>query len=153
VSSIIRHPKDFWAGLLFIAFGGGAVLISSEYPMGTAGRMGPGYFPTVLGWLLVLIGVITAGRSFFVKGEPIGKLVIREIAIVMSAVVLFGFTVRDAGLVPAVFILVLLSSYASSKFRLVPMLGMAAGSAVFCWIAFVYLLGLPLQAFGPWFGF
>ena len=153
MSSIIRHPKDFWAGILFIAFGIGAVLISSDYPMGTAGRMGPGYFPMVLGGLLVLIGLITLGRSFFIKGEPIGKVPVKEIILVMAAVLLFAFTVRGAGLVPAVFVLILLSSYASSKFRLFPMLAMATGSAVFCWIAFVYLLGLPLQAFGTWFGF
>jgi hypothetical protein len=153
VSSIIRHPKDFWAGILFIAFGGGAVLISSDYPIGTAGRMGPGYFPVVLGSLLVLIGLITLGRSFFTKGEPIGKLAIKETVLVIAGILLFGFTVRDAGIVPAVFLVILVSSLASAKFRLLPMLIMAAGSALFCWLAFVYFLGLPLQAFGPWFGY
>lgn len=153
MSSIIRHPRDFWAGILFIVFGGGAVLISSEYPMGTAGRMGPGYFPVVLGSMLVLIGLIALGRSFVLKGEPVGRLVIKEIILVLAAVCLFGFTVRGGGIIPAVFLLVLISSYASAKFRLIPMMIMAAGSAVFCWVAFVYLLGLPLQAFGYWFGF
>ena len=153
MSSIIRHPKDFWAGILFIAFGVGAVLISSEYPMGTAGRMGPGYFPVVLGSLLGLIGLITLLRSFFLRGEPLGKLVIKETMLVLTGVCLFGFMVRGAGIIPAVFLLVLISSYASPKFRMVPMVSMAAGSALFCWLAFVYLLGLPLQAFGFWFGF
>lgn len=153
MSSIIRHPKDFWAGILFIVFGGGAVLISSAYPMGTAGRMGPGYFPTVLGGLLILIGLVTLGRSFFTKGEPVGKLAIKETVLVVAGILLFGFSVRGAGIIPAVFAVVLISSFASTKFRLPPMLLMAAGSALFCWIAFVYLLGLPLQAFGSWFGF
>lgn len=153
MSSIIRHPKDFWAGILFVAFGGGAVLISSEYPMGTAGRMGPGYFPTVLGGLLILIGLITLGRSFFTTGEPVGKLAIKETIFVIAGILLFGFTVRGAGIVPAVFLVIMMSSLASTKFRLVPMLIMAAGSSLFCWIAFAYLLGLPLQAFGSWFGF
>lgn len=152
MSSFIRHPKDFWSGILFIAFGAGAVLISSEYPMGTAGRMGPGYFPTVLGWLLIAIGAITLGRSFFSVGESIGRLVLKEIVLVTTAIVLFGVTVRGAGLMPSVFMLVMLTSLASVKFRLVPMLLMAVGSAVFCWVVFIYLLGLPLQAFGPWFG-
>lgn len=153
MSSIIRHPKDFWSGILFIVAGGAAVLISSEYPMGTAGRMGPGYFPTVLGGILVIIGLITLGRSFFIQGEPLGKLVIKELALVMAAIVIFGFIVRGAGIMPSVFVLVMLSSLASIRFRLLPMLAMAIGSSIFCWVVFVYFLGLPLQAFGSWFGF
>ena len=55
----IRSPKDFWAGILFIAFGTAAIAIAVNYPVGTAGRMGPGYFPRGLGILLILIGVRT----------------------------------------------------------------------------------------------
>lgn len=153
MSSIIRHPKDFWSGILFIAFGLGAVWLSWDYPMGKAGRMGPGYFPIVLGWLLAAIGAATLARSFFSTGEPIGKLAFKQLLIVISAIVVFGFIVRGAGIMPAVFLLVMISSFASTKFGWIPMLSMAVGSAVFCWVVFVYLLGLPLQAFGSWFGF
>lgn len=152
VSSIIRNPKDFWSGVLFIAFGGGTVLISSEYPMGTAGRMGPGYFPTVLGYLLAAIGLVSLIRSFINHGESIGRIPVKEIILIMTGVVIFGATVRDAGIIPAVFVLVMISGFASSKFRWLPMLAMAVGSAIFCWVVFVYALGLPLQPFGPWFG-
>lgn len=152
MSSIIRNPKDFWSGLLFIAFGGGAVLISSDYPMGTAGRMGPGYFPTVLGWLLVVIGLIPLVRSFINPGEPMGRVVVKEIILIMTGIVIFGLSVRGAGIIPSVFVLVMISGFASSKFRWLPMLAMAVGSAIFCWLVFVYALGLPLQPFGPWFG-
>ncbi len=152
MSSIIRNPKDFWAGLLFIAFGGGAVLLSTDYPMGTAGRMGPGYFPTVLGWILVVIGLVPLVRSFINPGEPMGRLVIKETILIMTAIVIFGSTVRGAGIIPSVFVLVMLSGFASSKFRWISMLMMAVGSSIFCWAVFVYALGLPLQPFGPWFG-
>lgn len=154
MSSIIRNPKDFWSGILFIVFGLGAVWLSWDYPMGKAGRMGPGYFPTMLGWLLAAIGGATLVRSFFSKkGEPIGKLAVKETLIVISGIVLFGVIVRDAGIMPAVFLLVVISSLASTKFGWIPVLAMATGSAVFCWVVFVYLLGLPLKAFGSWFGF
>lgn len=121
--------------------------------MGTAGRMGPGYFPTVLGGLLALIGVICLIRSFFSTGEAVGKVPVKEIILVIVGVLMFGLTVRGAGMIPAVFILVLISSLAGFSFRLLPTLYMATGSAAFCWLVFVYLLGLPIQAFGSWFGF
>ena len=56
--AFIRHPKDFYAGLLFIAFGVAAIVIGSNYALGTAARMGPGYFPRILGILLVTLGAI-----------------------------------------------------------------------------------------------
>ena len=52
--SLIRHPKDFYSGLIFIGFGLAAIIIGSNYAMGTAARMGPGYFPRILGILLQL---------------------------------------------------------------------------------------------------
>ena len=54
--AFIRHPKDFFAGVLFIAFGLGAIIVGSNYTLGTAARMGPGYFPRILGGLLVRAG-------------------------------------------------------------------------------------------------
>ena len=54
--AMIRHPKDFYAGLLFVGFGVAAIVIGSNYPLGTAARMGPGYFPRMLGILLIVLG-------------------------------------------------------------------------------------------------
>ena len=55
--ALIRNPKDFWAGVLFVAFGTAAIVIAPSYPLGTAARMGPGYFPRMLGILLIVLGV------------------------------------------------------------------------------------------------
>src|SRR5258706_15523582 len=63
----ITNGKDFWAGLMFIAFGGAFMYVSSNYPMGTAVRMGPAYFPTVLGGMLVALGAIVLFRAFVSK--------------------------------------------------------------------------------------
>ena len=64
-----RNPKDFWTGLIYICFGSSAILIAREYGMGTAVKMGPAYFPTILGGLLVGIGAISVIRSFVVRGD------------------------------------------------------------------------------------
>jgi hypothetical protein len=153
VPTFIRHPKDFWTGIIFLFFGLAAVYLGQDYKMGTAGRMGPAYFPTILGTLLAVIGLVGVIRSGMHSGEAIGKFYIRELVLVLSAVLLFGFLVRGAGLVPSVLVLVLLSAYASPKFTWGPSLLLAVGLAVFCVVVFVKLLGLPMPVFGPWLGF
>jgi hypothetical protein len=120
--------------------------------MGTAGRMGPAYFPSVLGGLLSLVGAASLIRSFFREGEPIGRLYWRELALVLVAVLLFGFLVRDAGLIPATLVLIMISSYAGQKFNLAKAIALAIGAALFAVGLFVKLLGLPMPMFGPWFG-
>ena len=150
--TFIRHPKDFWTGFIFLLFGLAAVYIGQDYPMGTAGRMGPAYFPTILGGMLALIGLTALVRSCVRPGEAIGKFHIREIVLILSAILLFGALMRGAGLVPAVLVLVLLSAYASPKFTWKASLLIALGLAVFSVVVFVKLLGLPMPIFGPWFG-
>lgn len=151
--SFIRHPKDFWTGIIFLVIGLAAIVIGRDYPMGTAGRMGPAYFPTVLGGLLALIGLIGVIRSFLRPGEAIGKFYIKEIILILLAVLLFGFLMRGAGLVPAALVLVLMSAYASPKFTWGASVLLAIGLAVFAVLLFVKLLGLPMPILGPWLGF
>lgn len=151
--TFIRHPKDFWTGIIFLFFGVSAVYIGSDYPMGSAGRMGPAYFPTVLGYLLTVIGLIAVVRSFIRPGEAIGKFYVKELILILSAVLLFGFLMRGAGLVPAVLVLVIMSAYASDKFNLKHTVLLASGLAIFAVVVFVKLLGLPMPILGPWFGF
>lgn len=121
--------------------------------MGTAGRMGPAYFPTILGSLLALIGAVGIARSFVRQGEAVGKFYVKELVLVLVAVLLFGLLMRGAGLVPAVLVLVLMAAYASPKFELIPTLLLAAGLAGFSVLVFVKLLGLPMPILGPWLGF
>lgn len=153
MTTSIRHPKDFWIGIIFLFFGLAAILIGRDYTMGSAGRMGPAYFPTILGGLLTVVGAIGAVRAFLRKGEAIGRFHIRELLLILTAVILFGVLMRGAGLVPAVLVLVVLSAWASPKFRWREALLLAAGLAAFSVLVFAKLLGLPMQAFGPWFGF
>ena len=151
--SFIRHPKDFWTGIIFLVIGLAAVIIGRDYTMGTAGRMGPAYFPTVLGGLLSLIGLAAVVRSFFREaGEPIGKFAVKETILILSGVILFAFLIRGAGMVVSVIAIVLMSAFASSKFKWKSGILLAAGLALFAIVVFIKLLGLPIAIFGPWFG-
>lgn len=150
--SFIRNPKDFWTALIYIAIGLGSVFLARDYGMGTALRMGPGYFPSVLAGILTLIGIVSLVRSFVRPGEPVGAFALRAMALVLGATLLTGFLVRNAGLVVALPLLVLISAYASIKFRLPAALALAVGLTVFCVLVFVKGLGIPLPVFGPWFG-
>ena len=85
MTSRIRNPKDFWAGIIYIAFGLSAIVIGREYGLGTALRMGPAYFPTVLGGLLTLIGAISVIRSFLTPGEPVGSLAFKPMLFIVVA--------------------------------------------------------------------
>jgi len=149
---MIRSEKEFWAGLIYIFFGASAIIVGRDYAMGTAFRMGPAYFPTILGGLLVLIGVVAVIRSFVVAGAPIGRFAIRGLLFVSVSIFLFGFLVRGLGLAVALPVLVIVSAYASTKFRWGPMLIMAIGVMVFCVVLFLKGLGIPLPALGPWLG-
>ena len=149
---MIRSTKDFWTGLIYIFFGSSAVLIARDYGMGTALRMGPGYFPTVLGILLALIGLISLVRSFIETGSPIGALAFKGLFLVVGSTLVFGLIVRGAGLAVALPVLVIMSAYASVRFRWGPSLVLAAGLTVFCVLVFLKGLGVPLPILGSWFG-
>jgi hypothetical protein len=114
--------------------------------------MGPAYFPTTLGSLLLLIGVASLVRSFFVRGEPIGAIAWKGMFLVTLATVLFGVLLRPAGLVLALAALILASAAASIKFRFDwKALAMMGGLIVFCGLVFVKGLGLPVSLLGTWF--
>ena len=149
---MIRSTKDFWAGLIYILFGSSAIFIARDYAMGSAFRMGPAYFPTLLSALLILIGAISVIRSFIVLGTPIGAFVFKGLSVVTVSVVVFGLIVRGAGLAIALPLLVIISAYASSRFRWRPTLLMAAGLTLFCVFVFLKGLGIPLPIIGPWLG-
>jgi putative tricarboxylic transport membrane protein len=149
---VIRSTKDFWSGVLYIFFGTGALLVGRDYAMGTALRMGPAYFPSLLGALLILIGAISVIRSFFVQGTPIGAFALKQLAFVVGSVILFGAIVRGAGLAIALPLLAIVSARASARFRWTASIVMAAGLTVFCILVFLKGLGVPLPLIGNWFG-
>jgi hypothetical protein len=153
MARVIRSPRDFWAGVLYIAFGGAAVLMARDYGMGSGARMGPAYFPTVLGSLLFLIGAASIARSFVVRGEPVGAIAWKGLILVTAGTVLFGALLRPAGMIAAIAVLVLVSAAASAKFRLEwKALALMVLLIAFCALVFVRGLGMNVPLVGPWLG-
>ena len=148
----IRHPKDFWSGLLFLGVGGAAVLLAQKYPLGNAFKMGPGYFPTVLGGLLMLVGVAAMLRSLNRGGTAIEPFHWRLVVFVLGATMLFGLLVRNAGLAVAVPAVVIVSAAASVHFKWRVAVMLAAGLALMSVLLFIKGLGLPIPVIGPWLG-
>jgi hypothetical protein len=148
----IRNPRDFWSGLIFGAAGVAAVVLGRESPMGTATKMGPGYFPTVLGMLLGLVGLALVVRAFLTRGDPIRGFALRALVLILGAIVLFGLVLRGAGMVAALIGLVLMSAAASRLVLWRPAIVLAVGLAGFSALIFVKLLGLPIPLMGRWFG-
>lgn len=149
---MIRSTKDFWTGIIYLFFGSGAIFLARDYGMGTATKMGPAYFPSILGGLLIIIGFISLIKSFLRTGTPIGKFAFKGLALVLVSTVLFGLLVRRTGLILALPLLVLISAYASNEFKWGPAILMAVGLAVFCILVFLKGLGIPMPVIGPWLG-
>lgn len=147
-----RNPKDLYAGLIYVAIGLAAIVMGRELPMGTALQMGPAYFPSVLGGLLAFIGLASLVRSFVRTGEPIQSFAWRPLLIIVVSTVVFGLLLRGAGLIVALPLFVVMTSFASANFRWIPSLVLAAAVTVFCAGVFVYGLGVPLRLIGRWFG-
>ena len=140
----IRSPKDFWAGLIFVAIGAAFIALASQYRLGTMHRMGPAMFPILVGALLALLGAVIALRSFALDGEPVSRFYARPLGVSLLAIVLFGAALQWLGLVAAVAVLVLVGAYASREVRLLENVALAAVMIVFSVAVFVWLLGLPL---------
>jgi hypothetical protein len=146
----VRHPKDFWSGMIFtvgaVAFG----VIAQDYELGTATRMGAGFFPTMLAVLLAIIGVATIARSLVVEGEPIRGFAVKGTLLVLGGAILFGILARGAGMAVALPVAILVSAYASIHFRWRSAILLTVALTVFSILVFVHALGLPIPIIGRW---
>ena len=150
--SFIRDPKDFLSGLMFLGFGGSAIFLGQDYEMGKAIRMGPGYFPVLLGGLLCLVGAACVLRALVWPGEPVGRLAFKPLLLVVVSTLVFGLLLRNAGLIAALSVSILLSALASSKFSSKATVLTIVGLSLFCYLVFLKGLGLPIPILGPWLG-
>ncbi|MTH79738.1 tripartite tricarboxylate transporter TctB family protein [Paracoccus aestuariivivens] len=147
------QSKDFWAGSVYVAIGLAALVIAQDYKMGTAARMGAGYFPTVLSGILILIGLASILRSFTSKGEAVGRIQLRPLILVVGSTLIFAASVRFLGTLIAVPLMCLLAASASRLFRIsLPALGALALLTAFCVLVFQMGLGVPLPILGSLFG-
>ncbi|HMR33343.1 MAG TPA: tripartite tricarboxylate transporter TctB family protein [Geminicoccaceae bacterium] len=148
----IRHPVNLLAGLFFLAAGAAVLLISRDYPMGTARTMGPGYFPMVLGGLTVLTALVLIGSGLFGTPEAWpSRPAVKSSALVLGGTLLFALLLKPAGLVVASIVLVLVGGAASVEARPVPLLALALGLAIGSVVVFVHGLGQSMPVLGTWF--
>jgi Tripartite tricarboxylate transporter TctB family len=143
VTPSIRNPRDFCAGALFIAIGVATILLGARYTLGTAARMGPGYFPRILGILMIVLGAILALRALRMPGPRIPAFHWRPTVIVLGSVVLFGAIVRPVGVALSTVILIVASSSASREFR--PREALLVGVLLAALAVGVFVVGLQLQ--------
>ncbi len=145
----IKSQEDFWAGMMFIGFGLTAIVVATDYPMGSAMRMGPGYFPTYLGAIMIVLGAIISFRSTKVQGEGIRAFGWRGLILLSLAFFSYGLMIDnfDLGFIPSIASVVFLSALAGREFRLVETLILVAVLAIGTTALFIWGLGLPYPLF------
>lgn len=143
----IKKQEDFWSGLMFIAFGIIAIVISGDYPMGSAMRMGPGYFPRSLGIITAMLGLIITLTAFRTEGPKIKPFAWRGVIMLSLGFLIFGWAIEHVGFVPALLPLILCSALAGKEFKTREALIMSAVLITGCVALFIYLLELPFPLF------
>ena len=144
----VKDPKDFWSGILFAAFGCAGLWFGRDYIVGTAARMGPGYFPLLMSLALVGLGGFLLVRSLVIAGDPIERSALRPQLLILTAIVIFGITIERLGLAAAVAAVALISGFAARDVRWFERLLLAVGLAAACVVLFVYFLGQPIPVWG-----
>ncbi len=142
-----RTNKDFWAGVMFIVFGLLAVGIARSYPFGSTLAMGPGYFPIVLGWLLVCFGVVVMVRGLRRSERIVWVWSLRGLIILPIVIVAFGLLIERVGFVPSLAFVVIGSAAAGSQFRWGEVLLLTAGLVFLMVVIFIWGLQLPYPLF------
>jgi hypothetical protein len=147
----LRGNKDFLAGLLFLFLGGFAVAVASNYPMGSTMRMGPGYFPTVLGGILCLFGVAVLIRGIRSGAQVNGDWGWKPLGLITLSILLFGALVDRLGIIPALVAMFFAAAAAGREFRFKEVLLLTVVMGAFALGVFVYGLKLPYPLFpGVW---
>jgi hypothetical protein len=139
----IRHPKDFWSGVLFVAIGAFALVYGSKYTLGTAARMGPGYFPRILGILLVVLGGLILIRGLRTQGPGVPRWRLRPTLLVIGGVIVFGHVVQWLGIAISTVLLIVVASAASHEFR--PKEAIISGVLLAALASLVFIVGLGVQ--------
>ena len=152
----IKSQRDFFAGLMFTLVGIGFAWGASTYNVGNGARMGPGYFPLMLGIVMALIGagIMFTGLSVETEdGEPIGKWAWKQIVFIIGANLAFGVLLGGLpsiglpamGMIIAIYALVVISSLAGNEFNLPKVLILATVLAIGSYVAFIWALKLQIQ--------
>ena len=145
----VTSPVDFYAGLHFIVVGLVAIYLSKDYPMGSALRMGPGYFPTWLGGIMSVLGFIVFATSFKIKGQGTGEWALRPLFVLCLSIVFFGLCLDqfELGFVPALVLLIVGCALAHEDVHWVETIILSIFLTMGCVGLFIYVIGLPYRLF------
>ena len=132
-----------WSGLMFTGFGALALILGSKLAVGTAIRMGPGYVPRMLSYILIGLGIVIVVRAVIAPGETIERLRWRPITLITIGVVVFALLFESAGLAPALVALVFLSALGGQEFKLVETILACVVLIALCIV--IFKLGLQMN--------
>lgn len=143
--------KDFLSGLMFIAFGLAALYFGRKLAMGTAVRMGPGYVPHMLAYIMMGLGFLITIVALVTASEPAEAPKWKPITLVTIGIVIFALLFERAGLFPALVALILISSAGGEEFKLTEVLGNMAVLTAICIIVFKVGLSMNISIIrGVW---
>ncbi len=148
----IKSPKDFWAGLLFIAFGLFFLVVARNYQMGSAVRMGPAYFPTVLGGIMAVLGAIVLFQALVVQGEGLPKFSFKPLFFISLSLVLFGYLLKPLGFVLALVVLIFVCAFGGHEFKAKEVGILTIVLIIFSVLVFVKGLTLPFPLWPDFLG-
>jgi hypothetical protein len=135
-----------------IGIGAAFLWMGADLKIGSSRSMGPGYVPVILATGLVIVGCALVALSLIRTGPPVEKLALRELATITLALATFALMYRGAGLILSIISLVVMSAFAEDAVRPIRVAATAAVLALFSWLVFTVLLGIPMRPFGTWFG-
>jgi len=140
----IKSQQDFWAGLMFVGFGLFFVVVAlMNYQMGSAVRMGPAYFPVLLGGLLAILGLAVLFSSLVAEGPPVATFHFRPLLFIAASSLAFAYLLKPLGLVLASAALVFISAYGGHEFKFKEVAIMSVVLIIFAVLVFVKGLTLP----------
>lgn len=148
-----RLARDTVGGLFFAAIGLAFVLGSNHLPMGEAARMASGYFPRLLGFCLIFIGLVISIRGTFSEKKPhevIYRFALKKVVLIGIALLAFAFLLEPAGLWIALSVLVFISSFASEKRGIREALILTIVIDLLVAAVFVGAIGLEINLLPAW---
>jgi hypothetical protein len=141
----IRNQKDFWSGVMFFAFGLFFAIGAQNYPFGSAQRMGPAYFPTVLGALLAAMGIFIAVKGLGSKvRDDVEPFHWRPLLLVLGAVLLFALLLRPLGLVLSILLLIFVGALGGPDFKSKEVIVVAVAMIALVLVVFIWGLALTV---------
>ena len=141
------HNKDFCAGVMFFVVGAIAIVVAWDYPFGSNLRMGPGYFPVILGCIMLGLGLIIMLQGLRNNEKIQGNWSIRALILLPFSLVIYGILMEVTGFIPSLVALIFVSAASGREFKFREVLMMTAILLPFSWVIFIWGLGLPYPMF------